>query len=400
MSKAQSLLLLLTILGITVACASASDRTLGSVPSRTAAGKTIPSFIRDEFVEIRGSETILGQLKENVSFSTQSSITYTTEVAAINTFQILRSEVTVQMYVEFLNSTPFVASNGGQNASASGTDSDRDEHFKSGMSNDFLGGIYRTDSAGGLVLGNADELGAGTLSSNTDVNDVFRIKANNYSDPFKTLEKPRQAESTNGQLDIIYNITPGRASYPIPFVSKTSVLAFAAWLGAQYRLPTGDEWEYAARGGAAASAIIDFPLTENLNRVPPEVLSASTGDPIINLFLNEMHLNANFQGEYNEQPGPAPVMSYTSNGYGLYDMMGNLYEWTSASAFDGVEGFSTGSSSTSYLRGGSWASRNFHNLSVWGKIISAGDDNYFGDTGFRLVFQKATVFTAEHQSQN
>jgi hypothetical protein len=300
------------------------------------------------------------------------------------------------MYVEFLNSEPFVASNTGGSSTATNGLGNRDDYFKSGMSNDFLAGIFRTDSSGGLVLGDVDELGSDFIESSTSADDTFRIKANNYSDPFKVLEKPRQATD----LEVIYNIIPGRSSYPIPFVTKRAAIEFCAWLGPQYRLPTGNEWEYAARGGAPASAIIDFPFTSSdLTRVPTEVVSASSGDPIIDAYLNQMHLIANFQGEFNESPGPAPVMSYKPNGYGIYDTMGNLYEWTASSVFEGTGGI-TASLGTSHLRGGSWASRNFHNLSVWGKIISAGDENYFGDTGFRIVFQKATVFTAENLAQN
>jgi formylglycine-generating enzyme required for sulfatase activity len=405
MTKFQSLLLLLAILGVTIACASASDSSLGSVPSRTAAGDTIPTFVRGEFVDIAGSEAIVGQLKANVSFSTQADITYTTEIVSINTFKILRSEVTIQMYVEFLNSEPFVGSTSSSEGSAtSGSgQEDRSEHFKSGMSNDFLGGIFRTDSSGGLVLGNADELGSGTIESTTGADDTFRIKAEGFSDPFKVLEKPRQESHTGGEgeLKITYNITPGRATYPIAFVTKDSALAFAAWLGSQYRLPTGEEWEFAARGGEAPEKIIDFPIPDDtLSRVPAEVVAASTGDPEIENFLFNMHLHANFQGEFNESPGPAPVKSYRSNGYGVYDMMGNLFEWTASSPFETVEGFSTSTvTSTSFLRGGSWASRNFHSLSVWGKIIAASPDNFFGDTGFRIIFQKATVFTAEQLAQ-
>ena len=131
MSKTQNLLLILIILGITVACASTSDGSLGSVPSRTAAGKTIPTFIRDEFVEIRGSETILGQLKENVSFSTSSTVNYTTEVAAINTFQILRRKGKEAMpftpIMRLDKKLSFTLTN---SRAYAGFESDDEEHYK------------------------------------------------------------------------------------------------------------------------------------------------------------------------------------------------------------------------------------------------------------------------------
>jgi formylglycine-generating enzyme required for sulfatase activity len=83
-------------------------------------------------------------------------------------------------------------------------------------------------------------------------------------------------------------------NHPVVGVSWADAKAYAEWAGK--RLPTEAEWEYAARGGLE-------------NKVYPY------GDE-----LDETQ--ANFKSD-----GTVPVMSYPPNGYGLYDMAGNVREW-------------------------------------------------------------------------
>lgn len=125
---------------------------------------------------------------------------------------------------------------------------------------------------------------------------------------------------------------PRFPDHPVVGVSYRDAEAYAEWAGK--RLPTEAEWEYAARGG--------------LDR--KKFVYGDTLDPSMGNYWNSGNEN-----------GLKPVGSYTANGYGLHDMLGNVSEWVadyydrdyySVSPPENPKGPETGKFRV--IRGGGW----------------------------------------------
>ncbi|MFW5725817.1 MAG: formylglycine-generating enzyme family protein [Bacteroidota bacterium] len=101
----------------------------------------------------------------------------------------------------------------------------------------------------------------------------------------------------------------GLDSLPVVHISWFDANAYAQWAGK--RLPTEAEWEYAARGGNN-----DFIYPWGNERVTPEKA---------NYWQGEFPYSDDVEDSYE---GVAPVRSFMPNGFGLYDMAGNVWEWT------------------------------------------------------------------------
>lgn len=110
----------------------------------------------------------------------------------------------------------------------------------------------------------------------------------------------------------------GRGDLPVINVSHEDACAYALWLSEQTgwccRLPSEEEWEYACRAGTTTAY--------------------NTGDSITSA-------QANFEGCFGRT---TPVGRYSANDWGLFDMHGNVWEWTSSSF----------NNNDRVLRGGSW----------------------------------------------
>ena len=98
---------------------------------------------------------------------------------------------------------------------------------------------------------------------------------------------------------------------PVVHVSWNDAVAYANWAGK--RLPTEAEWEFAARGGLVQKR---FPGGDDLEPDGRHRMNVWQG-----VFPTN---NLESDGYY----GPAPAKSFKPNGYGLYNMTGNVWEWT------------------------------------------------------------------------
>ena len=122
--------------------------------------------------------------------------------------------------------------------------------------------------------------------------------------------------------------------HPVIGVSQFEASLYAEWAGK--RLPTEAEWEYAARGGLQD---LDFPVGNESD-----------------------HSKARFNNPEAEK-GPVKTGSFEPNGYGLYDMSGNVWEWVSDWFYAGYYGESPeeapqgpASGTFKVFRGGGWHS--------------------------------------------
>jgi len=172
----------------------------------------------------------------------------------------------------------------------------------------------------------------------------------------------------------------GRANRPVIMVSWADAEEYATWLseksGQSYRLPSESEWEYFARAGEESEWL--------------------GGDPAhICEFGNIAGSETGFRWQHDScgdklALGTAPVGKFKANAFGLFDVIGNVSEWTSdcmnLSYLDApVDGsaWGRGMCSSHMTRGGSWITGSKEIRLPARFNLNNGDRNDF--TGFRLV---------------
>lgn len=134
---------------------------------------------------------------------------------------------------------------------------------------------------------------------------------------------------------------------------------YVAWLsqkaGADYRLLSEAEWEYAARAGTTTTRFWGDDGNMSCGHANGADLTAKAQVPQLS---NAPTANCNDSYAYT-----APVGSYRANAFGLHDMLGNVYEWTQdcwsanyvGAPTDGSAWIMTGNCGVRVLRGGGWA---------------------------------------------
>jgi formylglycine-generating enzyme required for sulfatase activity len=169
-------------------------------------------------------------------------------------------------------------------------------------------------------------------------------------------------------------------NHPVVCVTWNDANAYAKWLseetGQKYRLPTEAEWEYAARAGTLTARY--------WGNNPDDACGYANVHDITSKKENGFSWTPhNCTDGYAKT---APVGHFKPNNFGLFDMLGNVWEWTCSeysSSYNGTENFCKEHAKLRVIRGGSW---NYAPMSV--RVTSRYrilDDFRDVLVGFRLV---------------
>jgi formylglycine-generating enzyme len=153
----------------------------------------------------------------------------------------------------------------------------------------------------------------------------------------------------------------GRWEHPAVHISWNDATAYCVWAGR--RLPTETEWEYAARGGLDQAR---YPWGDELT---------PGGRHQCNIWQGRFPVQNTAEDGY---PGTAPVDAYEPNGFGLYNVAGNVWEWCA----DRFEPAHTNRS----MRGGSYLCHaSYCNRYRVAARTKNSPDSSSGNVGFRVA---------------
>jgi formylglycine-generating enzyme required for sulfatase activity len=153
-----------------------------------------------------------------------------------------------------------------------------------------------------------------------------------------------------------------RAHHPVVHMSWNDATAYCHWVGG--RLPTEAEWEFAARGGLEQAR---YPWGDELS---PD------GRYMCNIWRGKFPTHATGEDGFI---GTAPVDAFYPNGYGLYNVAGNVWEWCS-------DAWNPGDARERVMRGGSYLCHpSYCNRYRVGARTRSDADSGGGNNGFRVA---------------
>jgi formylglycine-generating enzyme required for sulfatase activity len=159
---------------------------------------------------------------------------------------------------------------------------------------------------------------------------------------------------------------------------------YVNWTTNGYRLPTEAEWEKAARGGFSGQR---FPWGNQISEANANYFSDTNTD-----FYDLGYDGYNRNCDTGVKPYTSPVGSFATNGYGLYDMAGNVYawcwDWYGTPYAGGADPHGPSSGTNRVARGGGWDSYAFTCRTADRSDGLPGLQDF--ETGFRTVMSSAS----------
>ena len=232
---------------------------------------------------------------------------------------------------------------GAANSMSGGSDSDADESyvtFTDALASGGLGPVMVVIPAGSFRMGCLNDDG-GCYSDEFPVHtvNVPRFALSMYE---LTFEQWDACVDAGGCSYRAHDRGWGRGDRPVIRLNHAHAQSYVSWLsqqtGKDYRLPSESEWEYAARAGTETT--YDWGNTIGVNRA-----------------------NCTECDSQWDHDRTAPVGSFAANPWGLFDMHGNVWEWTAdcdnpsyAGAPADGSAWTTGRCNMRVLRGGAWDS--------------------------------------------
>jgi formylglycine-generating enzyme required for sulfatase activity len=179
-----------------------------------------------------------------------------------------------------------------------------------------------------------------------------------------------------------YDVEDGFEDHPVAYVSWEEATAYTRWLStktrASYRLPTEAEWEYSARAGTQTPHYFGYNPTEICT-------NANVADKTAQAKYTKWTVHTCSDGYADT----APVGKFKSNGFGLYDVYGNVSEWVEdcwhstyyGAPANGSAWVTEADCNTRVVRGGS-----FQNVNLRSAIrFRLGTLDQLNTVGFRVL---------------